>query len=101
MSLSYKSVKPLLLTSTSRTSRWLSYVGLGIGVLLLLLSIQMFVNIQQLLDRGSVRKNGYDFVSVSKLVTNQNMGSDNRFDVKDVEELKAQPFIEKCCTSYS
>ena len=94
MSLSYKTIKPLLLTGTSTSSRWLSYAGLAIGVLLLLLSIQMFINIQQLLERNNVRKNGYDFISITKKVTNENMGQDNRFDMQDLNELKAQPFIE-------
>ena len=94
MSLSYKTIKPLLLTGTSTSSRWLSYAGLAIGVLLLLLSIQIFINIQQLLERNNVRKDGYDFISITKKVTNENMGQDNRFDVKDVNELKAQPFID-------
>jgi hypothetical protein len=94
VAVSYKTIKPLLLTSTSAASRWLSYAGLMIGILLLLCSIQMFININQLLQRSGIRKGGYDFISISKTVTNQNMGQDNRFDGKDVEEMKAQPFIE-------
>ena len=94
MSLSYKTIKPLLLTGTSTSSRWLSYAGLAIGVLLLLCSLQMFINIQQLLERNNIRKDGYDFLSITKKVTNENMGQDNRFDMKDIDEMKAQPFIE-------
>lgn len=62
--------------------------------MLLLCSLQMFVNIQQMLVRSDIKKNGYEFVSVTKTVTNENMGRDNRFDLNDVEELKKQPFIE-------
>jgi hypothetical protein len=91
---SYKTIKPLLLTGTNAISRWFSYIGLGIGVLLLLCSLQMFVNIQQLLKKNSVRKNGFDFVSVTKLITNDNMGQDNRFDSTDIKDMNAQPFIE-------
>ena len=94
MALSYKTIKPLLLTGTNAASRWFSYIGLGIGVLLLLCSLQMFINIQQLLTKNSIRKNGADFVSIAKNITNENMGKDNRFSNADVEELKAQPFIE-------
>lgn len=94
MALSYKTIKPLLLTGTNAASRWLSYIGLGIGVLLLLSSIQMFINIQDLVRKTSVRKNGYDFISVSKMITNANMGKDNRFSPAEVEELKAQSFID-------
>lgn len=94
MAVSYKNIKPLLLTGTNAASRWFSYIGLGIGVLLLLCSLQMFINIQQLLTKNSIRKNGSDFVSIAKNITNDNMGKDNRFSSADVEELKAQPFIE-------
>ena len=74
MSLSFKPIKPLFQTATSAVSRWFSYIGLGIGVLLLLCSIQMFVNIQQLLKEGSIRKDGFDFISITKTVTNETMG---------------------------
>jgi hypothetical protein len=94
VSLSYKTIKPLLLTGTNAASRWFSYIGLGIGVLLLLCSLQMFVNIQQMLKRNSIRKNGFDFISISKTITNENMGKDNRFTGTDLNELKAQPFID-------
>ena len=82
------------MTGTNSASRWFSYIGLGIGVLLLLCSLQMFINIQQLLTRNSIRKNGSDFVSIAKNITNENMGKDNRFSSADLKELKAQPFIE-------
>jgi hypothetical protein len=94
VALSYKTIKPLLLTGTNAASRWFSYIGLGIGVLLLLCSLQMFINIQQLLTRNSIRKNGSDFISIAKNITNENMGKDNRFSSADLAELKAQPFIE-------
>lgn len=94
MSLLYKTIKPLLSTGGNTASRWLSYIGLGIGMLLLLCSLQMFVNIQQLLNKNNVRKNGFDFISVSKMITNQNMGRDNRFTQSDIQEMRSQPFID-------
>jgi len=93
MPLSYKTIKPLLLTGTNKASRWFSYIGLGIGVLLLLASLQMFINIQQLVKKTSIRKNGFDYISVTKLITNENMGQDNRFSPSDIAELKSQSFI--------
>ena len=96
MALSFKIIQPLLQTGTNAASRWLSYIGLGIGVLLLLCSIQMFVNIQQLLGKNTVRKNGYDFVSVTKTVTNETMGQPdkNLFHAEDLAGLKAAPNVE-------
>lgn len=96
MSLSFKPIRPLLQTGNNAASRWFSYFGLGIGVLLLLCSIQMYINIQQMLAGGSIRKNGYDYISITKTVTNATMGQaeKNLFQQKDIDELKAQPFIE-------
>jgi hypothetical protein len=94
LAIPFRTIKPLLLTGSNAVSRWLSYIGLGVGVLLLLTSIQMFVNIQQLVKKNSVRKNGFDYVSVTKSITNSNMGQDNRFSVDEVQDLKKQPFID-------
>ena len=93
--LSFKPIKPLLQTGTNAASRWFSYIGLGIGVLLLLASVQMFVNIQELMKEGSIRKNGFDFISITKKVTNETMGQPekNVFSDQDVKELKSKPFV--------
>src|SRR6186713_2667489 len=92
--LSYKSVSAFFDTASNRTSRLFSYAGLAIGVLLLLCAAQMFININELLKDKNPRKNGFDFISVTKTITNDNMGHDNRFTKAEVAELKAQPFIK-------
>ena len=94
MNLSYKNIEPLLITGKNIFSKWIGYFGLGIGVLLLLVSMQMFINIQELLKENSPRKNGYDFISISKTITNENMGSDNTFNDSDLTGLKDQPGID-------
>ncbi len=94
MSLTYKNIQPLLITGKNIFSKWLGYIGLGIGVLLLLVSMQMFINIQQLLKENNPRKTGYDFISISKTITNENMGRDNTFSDSDLIRLNARPEIE-------
>ena len=94
MSLSFKNIAPFLSADQNRISRILSYVGLGVGVLLLLSSIQMYININDLLREKNTRKDGSDFISVTKTITNENMGKDNSFTEADVADLKAQPFVE-------
>lgn len=95
MALSFQLIKPLLQTGTNAASRWFSYIGLGIGVLLLLCSLQMFMNIQDLMGRGSIKKYGFDFISLSKLVTNDNMGQSEKtqFAPPEIEELKSQSLV--------
>jgi len=93
---SFKPIRSLLQTGTNTGSRWFSYVGLGIGVLLLLCSIQMYINIQQLLGGDSQRKEGSDFISISKTITNETMGQleKNLFNANDIKDIAGKPFIE-------
>ncbi len=91
--LSYKNIAPFLSAGQNKLSRWLSYTGLGVGVLLLLCSIQMYININDLLKEKNSRKDGADFISVTKTITNDNMGKDNRFTEADIKEVKSQSFI--------
>ncbi len=77
----------------NKTSKFFSYAGLGIGVFLLLASIQVYIDINQLLKEKNPRKNGYDFISITKMITNENMGKDNRFSDADIQEIKKQPSI--------
>jgi len=94
MPLSYKNIHPLIISGKNIFSKWMGYFGLGIGVLMLLVSMQMFINIQQLLKENNPRKNGYDFISVSKNITNENMGKDNTFSRTDLDKLSSFPGIE-------
>ncbi|WP_028787450.1 ABC transporter permease [Terrimonas ferruginea] len=96
MALSFKPIRPLLQTGTNKSSRLFSYAGLGIGVLLLLCAIQMYINIQSLLREGSIRKNGFDYISITKNVTAETQGQEekNLFRQTDIDELKKQPFID-------
>lgn len=92
--LSFKHIASFLATGHNKASRWLSYSGLGVGVLLLLCSVQMYININQLLKERNPKKNGFDFISVSKTITDENMGRDNRFVTAELKEIQSQPFID-------
>ncbi len=94
MALSYKNIEPLIISGKNNFSKWTGYFGLAIGILLLLVSVQMFINIQDVLKGNNPRKNGYDFISISKNITNDNMGKDNSFNQRDLDKLKSFPGIE-------
>ena len=94
MLLSYKNIQPLIISGKNLFSKWVGYFGLWIGVVLLLVSIQLFINIQQLLKENTPRKSGgYDFISISKTITNENMGKDNSFKNVDLNNIKQQSSI--------
>jgi hypothetical protein len=93
-SLSAQHITPFLNQRRHKASQWFSYFGLGIGILLLLCAIQMYININRLIKDKSNRNTGYEYISVSKIITNENMGQDNRFTPADVQRLQQQPFLE-------
>ena len=96
MNPSFKHIRPLLQTGGNKSSRWFSYIGLCIGVLLLLCSIQMYINLQNLLRQTSTRKDGYDFIPLRKAVTNETMGKAdlNMFSMEEADDLAKQPFVD-------
>lgn len=99
MPLTYKNIQPYLNTGQNKASRWLSYFGLCVGVVLLLSSVQLYININQLLQDKNPKRSGYDFIPVTKTVTNQNMTDDNRFTTAEINEIQQQPFIEEIAPS--
>lgn len=96
MGLSFTPIRSLLHTGTHPWSRWFSYIGLGIGVLLLLCSVQMYINIQQLVKAGNIHRNGFDFISITKPVTNESVRQPEKslFTREDINEIKSKPFVE-------
>ncbi|HEY8689975.1 MAG TPA: FtsX-like permease family protein [Chitinophagaceae bacterium] len=89
-----QTILPLLNTNKNKISKWISYFGLGIGVVLLLSSMQMFININSLLKENNPRKNGFDFISITKVITNENMGKNNTFKDNELAEIKSQPTVQ-------
>lgn len=94
MGLSYKNIAAFLYAGQNNWSRRLSYLGLGVGVLLLLCSLQLFININKLLKEKNPAKNGFDYISVTKTITNENMASDHSFSDEDIAALKQNKAIE-------
>ncbi len=93
MTPSYRQIAPFLTAGKNRASRWFSYTGLGVGVLLLLCSLQMYLNINLLLKERNPKKDGFDYISVTKTITNENMSADHSFTGADINDLKNQTFI--------
>lgn len=90
---SFKQVAPFIDSRQHPLSRLLSYFGLGIGVLLLLCSIQMYNNIQVLLKDKHPKKDGFDYISVTKKITNENMAEDHSFTNLELEEIRRESTV--------
>jgi hypothetical protein len=56
--------------------------------------MQMFININNLLKENNPRKNGFDFFSITKVITNENMGKDNTFKDVEFNEIKNHNTVE-------
>lgn len=56
----------------------------------------MFINIQQLLGSQSPQKQGFDFISISKTITNATMGQleKNLFNESEIRELESKPYVQ-------
>lgn len=93
MKINYKHIVSFLESGNNKASRITGFVGLLIGCTLLLCSLQMYLNINELVKPKQQKKNGYDFISVTKSITNENMGKDNRFTKDDIELIKKQTFV--------
>ena len=63
-------------------------------MLLLLCSMQMFINVNQVLKDKSPKITGFDFVAITKVITNDNMGGDNTFSASELEDLKKQSYLQ-------
>jgi len=74
---------------------WLPYIALFAGFFLLLLSVQLYLNLQSVLS-NSGRKDGVDFLVVNKQITNDMMGDNARsfFSRSELDALQQAPTVE-------
>lgn len=93
MNLSFKHIEPFLSSPQNKAAKWFSYFGLGIGVLLLLCSVQMYININQLLKNKNPKQDGYDYISITKKITDDNAQKEHSFTNDELKNLKQQKFI--------
>lgn len=89
----FSQISKFLSTDKGRWNKLTGYTGLTLGVLLLLCAVQMYFNVNAFIGEKEIKKSAFDYVSITKLITDQNMGKDNRFSSEEISELNAQPFI--------
>jgi len=88
-------LKKLLIGKSSKTRMWAALLSLFAGTTLLLLSVMIWWNFNELL----YGKNQYDslgstFLVIAKKVTQENVGEKHSFSNTDIEELKKVPQVQ-------
>ncbi len=92
-----KLLSRLLLRKSSRSRLWVAWLSLCAGTTLLLLSVMIWWNFQELLYGKKQNDSlGNTFLTVSKTVTNENMGKPalTVFSPGEIEDLKNIPGVK-------
>lgn len=89
----FKDIAGFIDTRGNRGSRFFGYAGLCIGILLLLSCLQLYIDILQLLNERNPKKDGFDYISVTREITNRNMGKDNRLTYANLASIKTAPGV--------
>lgn len=88
-----KLLNQLLFTHTNKSS-WLGFVALFIGVFILFLSVQFYINAHQLLFNPSQQQDGFTYLVVNKKITNSMMGNNlnssfTKEEIDTIQQLKS------------
>jgi len=91
-----KNLQQILGTKQTRYS-WLSYVALLIGFLLLFLTVQLYLDANQLLSDPQQKEDGFEYLVVNKKITNEMMGDNTRsyFSDEEIEQCRHQQAVNE------
>lgn len=86
-----------LFSSSKSKSNWFIYIAISIGCLLLLLSFQLFLNVNQLMNGSQQVSDGFEYLVVNKKITNAMMGNHENsfFTQQEIQDLKSQKTISE------
>lgn len=89
-------LRKIIQTGIGKTRLIMATLGLGIAMLLLLLSIQSYMDFDQLLHSQQNENESADFLVVNKKITNAMMAesSKSEFTPEEIADIKQQPFTD-------
>jgi cell division protein FtsX len=87
-------LKKIIQTGIGKGRLLMATIGLGIAMFLLLLSIQMHWDFNQLLYNQQNQNESVDFLVINKKITNDMMGQSEKsvFTPQEIADIKKQPF---------
>lgn len=92
----YEILKKIIRTGVGKGRFLMAAVGLGIAMLLILVSLQVHTNFNELLYGERNENERADFLVVNKRITNAMMGNNaaSAFTPAEIEDFKKQPFVD-------
>ena len=80
-----------------RKSNILTYVALFIGIALLLISAQLYIDTYHIMNNKQIKNDKYDYLVMNKNITNAMMGNNASayFTAAEIEALRNQPVVKK------
>lgn len=87
-------LKKIIRSGVGRLRFWMAITGMGVAVLLILLSVQLHSDFNELLYGKNNKDETADFLVINKIVTPQNQVQKDRnvFNEADLKDLQSQPF---------
>ncbi|RFS23331.1 ABC transporter permease [Chitinophaga silvatica] len=89
-------LRKVIRTGVARSRFLMAAVGLGIAMLLILVSIQTYTDFNQLLYGTQNQNETADFLVINKKITNAMMGQANKsaFSTEELDNIKKQSFVQ-------
>src|SRR5688572_13864928 len=78
-------------------SNVLTYTALFIGITLLFVSVQLYIDTYRIMNNKQIKNDQYDYLVVNKNITNQMMGNNSNafFTPAEIEGLKKQATVKR------
>ncbi len=86
-------LKKLIRTASGRSRFLFAIIGLSVAMLLILASVQIQANYNDLLHSKTNQDSIANFLVLNKILSDQNIGA-TALTEKDIDDLKKQPFVE-------
>src|SRR5262245_60360930 len=89
----------LMFRTDGSSRKWAAWITLFVGTTLLLLSVMIWWNFREVLQRRSQNDSlSSTFLTINKRITDRNMGQVNLFTEAEIEELKKLPEVQEVGT---
>lgn len=87
-------LRKIIRSGVGRFRFWMALLGMGVAVIFILLAVQIHANFYELLHGNKNENETADFLVINKKITGGGNKEASYFTNSEVQELKAQPFVQ-------